>query len=79
MTNKKKKRLRVPGHALTVEWSREYGVHRSSTGTCKCGWQESHFTGWGVRQEYRWHLERVLDLQSKGLVPGKQPTSESHS
>lgn len=59
----KRKPIRLPGHALTIEWSGERGAQSSSTGYCKCGkWQESHSAQWGVRQEYRWHLERVLEL-----------------
>lgn len=47
-------------HALTVEWSGEYGAESSSTGTCRCGWQESASSQDEVRFEYREHLRRVL-------------------
>lgn len=50
---------RAKGHKLTVEWSGEYGENSSSTGTCPCGWEESGSSQAVVRQEYRWHLDRV--------------------
>lgn len=50
---------RIPGHALTVEWSGEYGAESSSTGTCRCGWSESASSQREVRNEYRWHLDAV--------------------
>lgn len=56
---------RVAGHALTVEWSGETGVERSSTGFCRCGWQESASTGAEVRQEYRWHLAAVKPREAQ--------------
>lgn len=56
---------RVKGHRLSLEWSGEYGVESSSTGTCACGkWQESASNQSEVRQEYRWHLRDVA-----GQVP----------
>jgi hypothetical protein len=51
--------FRVPGHALKVTWSGEYGIESSSTGECKCGWQESASNQHEVRFEYRHHLRRV--------------------
>lgn len=51
---------RVPGHKLTVESSDERGAERSATGTCLCGWQESASSQAGVREEYGWHLDRVV-------------------
>ena len=51
---------RIAGHALTVEFSGERRrEERSSTGYCKCGWEESASTGAEVRREYRYHLHRV--------------------
>lgn len=55
-------RLRFPGHALTLEWSGEYGQESSSTGYCKCGWSESASNQPEVRAEYRHHLRRVAAL-----------------
>jgi hypothetical protein len=54
--------LRAPGHALTLEWSGERGVEASSTGTCPCGWTESASSQKEVRNEYRYHLLRVLGI-----------------
>ena len=51
-----RKSLRIPGHKLTIEWSGEYGVESTSTGTCTCGWQESASNQNEVRFEYREHL-----------------------
>ena len=56
----KRKTLRVGGHKLTLEWSGEYGVESTSTGTCRCGWTESASSQDEVRNEYRFHLRRVL-------------------
>lgn len=58
----RRKALRAPGHKLSLSWSGEYGVESSSTGTCTCGWEESASSQAVVRQEYRWHLERVLGV-----------------
>ena len=52
--------LRVKGHALTLEWSGEYGQESSSTGYCRCGWEESASNQDEVRAEYHWHLQSVL-------------------
>ena len=60
------KGTRVPGHALTMEWSGEYGAESSSTGTCKCGWTESASSQDEVRFEYRCHLGAVLARQESG-------------
>lgn len=58
------KGTRIPGHALSLEWSGEYGWESSSTGTCKCGtWQESASSQDVVRFEYRLHLGKVLRLR----------------
>lgn len=47
-------------HALVhVEWNGEYGEESSSTGTCRCGWQESASSQNEVRFEYRMHLQGV--------------------
>ena len=63
------KAIRVPGHALTVEWSGERKRYeRSSTGTCKCGWSESASTQDEVRNEYRFHLRRVAASTSTDLT-----------
>lgn len=56
----------APGHALTIEWSGEYGAERSSTGTCKCGWEESASSGAEVRFEYRCHIASVLGYKNIG-------------
>lgn len=48
--------LRVPGHALRMEWSGEYGAESTSTGFCRCGWTESASSQHEVRFEYRNHL-----------------------
>lgn len=53
-----KKRLRVPGHKLTLEYSGER--ESGSTGICDCGWQESCSSQVEVRNEYRWHLKSVV-------------------
>lgn len=54
-------RLSAPGHALTMEWSGEIGTESSSTGYCKCGgWEESASSQQEVRNEYRFHLRKVL-------------------
>jgi hypothetical protein len=55
-----KKILRAKGHALTMVWSGEYGQESSSTGFCRCGWEESASSQSEVRNEYHWHLTRVL-------------------
>jgi hypothetical protein len=55
-------KLRAKGHALTIEWSGERGVESSSTGTCRCGWTESASNQDEVRNEYRFHLMRVLGI-----------------
>lgn len=60
--------LRVKGHALSLEWSGEYGAESSSTGTCRCGWSESASNQEEVRNEYAWHLQRVLEQQENGDV-----------
>lgn len=63
------KRLRVPGHRLTMEWSGEYGQESSSTGFCPCGWQESASNQNEVRFEYRCHLRSLLRIAStEGLL-----------
>jgi hypothetical protein len=51
--------MRVQGHALSVEWNHERGEESGSTGTCRCGWQESGSSQRVVRQEYRHHLAKV--------------------
>lgn len=56
----------VQGHALTVEWSGEYGAESSSTGTCRCGWQESASSQREVRNEYRHHLRQVKAAKEAG-------------
>jgi hypothetical protein len=56
------KSLRAPGHALRMEWSGETGAESSSTGFCRCGWEESASSQDEVRFEYRMHLRRVLGL-----------------
>jgi hypothetical protein len=56
--------LRAKGHALTIEWSGESGIESSSTGTCRCGWTESASNQYEVRNEYRFHLMRVLGISS---------------
>lgn len=61
MTTKTNPVRRLPGHKLTVEWSGEYGENSSSTGTCPCGWTESGSNREVVRDEYRWHLQRVAE------------------
>lgn len=53
---------RVPGHALTITWSGEFGIESSSTGECKCGWMESASNQHEVRFEYRHHLR---DMQER--------------
>ena len=58
-----KKPLRAKGHALTMEWSGERGVESSSTGICRCGWTESASNQDEVRNEYRFHLMRVLGIE----------------
>ncbi len=55
-----RRRLRVPGHRLTLEWSGEYGAESSSTATCACGWQEHAGSQEICREEYRWHLMREI-------------------
>lgn len=54
--------LRANGHALKLEWSGERGVEASSTGSCPCGWSESASSQDEVRNEYRFHLLRVLGI-----------------
>lgn len=54
--NGTRKRLRLAGHKLTMEWSGEYGYESSSTGTCPCGWMEHGSSQEVVRDEYRFHL-----------------------
>ena len=46
----------LKGHKLTIEWSGEYGVESTSTGTCRCGWTESGSSREIVRDEYGWHI-----------------------
>jgi len=48
-------------HKLTLEWSGEYGQEASSTGTCKCGWEESCSSQAEVRNEYGFHLQKVFN------------------
>lgn len=56
-----RKILRAKGHALTLVFSGERSRYeRSSTGFCRCGWEESASTQDEVRNEYHWHLQRVL-------------------
>jgi hypothetical protein len=56
--------MRVKGHALSMEWSGEYGAESSSTGTCKCGkWEESASSQKEVRFEYRMHLLKVKEKE----------------
>lgn len=77
-TVKPVKRLRAPGHALTLEWSGETGPESSSTGTCKCGWTESASNQREVEQEYRWHLGAVLGLRyepGQGWLPQATPAA----
>ncbi len=62
--------LRAPGHALTLEWSGERGVEASSTGTCPCGWTESASSQKEVRNEYRYHLLRVLGISIEAYMKG---------
>lgn len=52
---------RVKGHALSLEWSGERGSESSSTGICKCGWEESASSQLEVRHEYRHHLKREAE------------------
>lgn len=52
--------MRIPGHKLTMEWSGEYGEESSSTGYCPCGWSESASSQREVRNEYRYHQQRVV-------------------
>jgi hypothetical protein len=61
---------RIPGHALTIEFSGERRrEERSSTGYCRCGWEESASTQAEVRREYHWHLVRVArQMQNKVLT-----------
>ncbi len=56
----KRKRARLSGHKLTVEWSGETGYESSSTGTCPCGWQESGYNQQVVRDEYWYHITREI-------------------
>lgn len=64
---------RVKGHALTTQWSGEYGVESSNTGTCKCGdWTESASSAAAVRREYWWHLEDVLKAQKAEHRPARE-------
>jgi hypothetical protein len=44
-----------------MEWSGEYGVESSSTGYCPCGWEESCSSQREVRNEYHWHLAKVIE------------------
>jgi hypothetical protein len=60
--------LRAPGHALTLEWSGETGVESSSTGYCRCGWQESASNQEEVRAEYRFHLMSVLGIDPQAWL-----------
>ena len=53
--------MRAQGHALTMVWSGEYGQESSSTGFCRCGWEESASSQREVRNEYHWHLRKVLE------------------
>lgn len=57
---------RIPGHRLTIEKSGENprGPEASCTAVCDCGWEESHSTQAGAREEYTWHLDAVFS----GLV-----------
>ena len=54
--------LRAAGHALKLTWSGERGAESSSTGECPCGWSESASSQNEVRNEYRFHLLRVLGI-----------------
>ena len=54
----------LKGHKLSIEWSGEYGIESTSTGTCKCGWTESCSSREIVRDEYGWHLERQREIKN---------------
>ena len=64
--------LRAKGHTLRVEWSGERGAEASSTGTCLCGWTESASSQKEVRNEYRWHLLRVLGISIDDYLNARQ-------
>jgi predicted small metal-binding protein len=69
----RRKGLRAKGHALRMEWSGEYGQESSSTGFCRCGWEESSSSQDEVRNEYAFHLRKVLAKQAEeaqDLTPG---------
>ena len=59
---------RIKGHALKMEWSGEYGVESSSTGFCKCGWEESASSQNEVRNEYGFHLSKVQQFAEEGVT-----------
>lgn len=46
-------------HALVIEWNGEHGEESSSTGYCRCGWNESCSSQAEVRREYRGHRKAV--------------------
>lgn len=55
--------MRLKGHKLTIEWNGEYGCESISTGKCECGWSESASNQREVRNEYRFHLEKMKKLK----------------
>jgi len=61
--------LHAKGRALTLKWSGERGVESSSTGICHCGWTESASSQDEVRNEYRFHLTRVLGISIDEVSP----------
>lgn len=65
-----RKPMRAPGHALTMVWSGEYGDESSSTGFCRCGWEESASSQREVRNEYHWHLRKVLEAAEQPTTDG---------
>jgi hypothetical protein len=59
---------RIKGHALKMEWSGERGYESSSTGYCKCGWEESASSQKEVRNEYGFHLTRIQQFAEEGVT-----------
>lgn len=60
----RRKGTRVAGHKLELTPSAERSrAERSSTGRCLCGWEESHHSQAGVRQEYANHLRDVAKAE----------------
>jgi hypothetical protein len=55
-----RKKLRAPGHKLTLTWSGETGIESSSTAECSCGWAEFASNQHECRYEYQHHLVDVL-------------------